>query len=56
MAVEISNETGSGRNIVHIERIHQQITDNFEKAFFDLLKQKVAEDPPDYDWLGIRDT
>ena len=25
-----------------MERIHQQIRDNFEKAFFDLLKQKVA--------------
>jgi len=34
-----------------MERIHQQIRDNFEKAFFDLLKQKVAEDPPDYEWL-----
>jgi len=34
-----------------MERIHQQIKDNFEKAFFDLLKQKVADDPPDYDWL-----
>jgi len=34
-----------------MERIHQQIKDNFEKAFFDLLKQKVAEEPPDYDWL-----
>ena len=34
-----------------MERIHQQIRENFEKAFFDLLKQKVAEDPPDYEWL-----
>ena len=26
-----------------MERIHQQIRDNFEKAFFDLLKQEVVD-------------
>ena len=34
-----------------MERIQQQIKENYEKAFFDLLKEKVASDPPDYDWL-----
>ena len=34
-----------------MERIHKQIQENYHKAFFDLLKEKVASDPPDYDWL-----
>ena len=29
----------------------QQIQDNFKKAFFDLLKKKVACNPPDYNWI-----
>ena len=35
----------------NIEKLNKQIEDNFKKAFFDLLKQKVAENPPDYDWI-----
>lgn len=31
--------------------LEKQVRDSFEKAFFDLLKEKVAEEPPDYDWL-----
>ena len=34
-----------------MERVQQQIRENYEKAFFNLLKEKVASDPPDYDWL-----
>jgi len=35
----------------NIDKLNKQIEDNFKKAFFDLLKQKVAENPPDYDWI-----
>ena len=35
----------------NIEKLNKQIEDNFKKAFFDLLEQKVAENPPDYDWI-----
>lgn len=33
------------------EKIHKQIMDNYKKAFFDLLKEKVSSNPPDYDWI-----
>ena len=35
----------------NIDNLNKQFEDNFKKAFFDLLKQKVAENPPDYDWI-----
>tara|TARA_X000001036_G_C20628450_1_gene786132 strand:- start:444 stop:932 length:489 start_codon:yes stop_codon:yes gene_type:complete len=35
----------------NIDKLNKQIEDNFKKAFFDLLNQKVAENPPDYDWI-----
>ena len=35
------------------ERLHEQIQDNYKKAFFDLLEQKIAENPPDYDWIVL---
>ncbi len=35
----------------NIDKLNKQLKDNFKKAFFDLLKQKVAENPPDYDWI-----
>ena len=34
-----------------MERIQKQIKDTYHKAFFDLLEQKVHEEPPDYDWI-----
>lgn len=34
-----------------METLEKQVRNTFEKAFFDLLKEKVAEEPPDYDWL-----
>ena len=35
-----------------MERIHKQIKETYHKAFFDLLQQKVEQDPPDYDWIS----
>lgn len=35
-----------------MERIQKQIKDTYHKAFFDLLEQKVNENPPDYDWIS----
>jgi hypothetical protein len=32
------------------ERLKEQIRETYKRAFFDLLEQKVGEDP-DYDWL-----
>jgi hypothetical protein len=31
--------------------INNQIKDNFNKAFYDLLEMKVTAEPPDYDWI-----
>ena len=35
----------------NLEKINRQIKDNFKKAFINLLKEKVASQPPDYDWI-----
>lgn len=35
-----------------MENIHKQIKETYHKAFFDLLQQKVQQDPPDYDWIS----
>ena len=34
-----------------MERINKQIDEVMRKAFYDLLEEKVASDPPDYEWL-----
>ena len=34
-----------------MERLNKQVEDTMKRAFFDLLEQKVASEPPDYDWL-----
>ena len=34
-----------------MERIIKQIDEVMRKAFYDLLEQKVASEPPDYEWL-----
>jgi hypothetical protein len=35
-----------------MENIHKQIKETYHKAFFDLLQQKVQQDPPDYDCIS----
>ena len=35
----------------NVERLNKQVEETMKKAFFDLLEQKVASNPPDYDWL-----
>ena len=35
----------------NMERLNKQMETTMKKAFFDLLEQKVASNPPDYEWL-----
>jgi hypothetical protein len=35
----------------NVERLNKQMETTMKKAFFDLLEQKVASIPPDYEWL-----
>ena len=35
----------------NIERLTTQVRETYKKAFFDLLEEKVGQDPPDYEWL-----
>ena len=42
---------GNLLNEKQIDSLKKQLQDNFKKAFFDLLKEKVAQNPPDYDWI-----
>jgi hypothetical protein len=34
-----------------MEKIEEQIKNTYEKAFFDLLEEKVKQEPPDYNWI-----
>jgi len=34
-----------------LERLNKQVEETMKRAFFDLLEQKVAETPPDFEWL-----
>jgi hypothetical protein len=38
-------------NDKQINSLNQQMDTQFKKAFFDLLEEKVREEPPDYDWI-----
>lgn len=38
-------------NTKQLNSLNQQIDTQFKKAFFDLLEEKVREEPPDYDWI-----
>ena len=33
------------------EKLNQQISATYKRAFFDLLEEKVKQEPPDYDWI-----
>ncbi len=33
------------------EKLNNQIKENFQKAFYNLLEIKVNESPPDYEWI-----
>ena len=35
----------------NIERLTTQVRETYKKAFFDLLEEKIGQDPPDYEWL-----
>tara|TARA_B100001287_G_scaffold274622_1_gene280320 strand:+ start:3415 stop:3909 length:495 start_codon:yes stop_codon:yes gene_type:complete len=38
-------------NTEQLNSLNQQMDTQFKKAFFDLLEEKVREEPPDYDWI-----
>jgi hypothetical protein len=38
-------------NTKQLNSLNQQMDTQFKKAFFDLLEEKVREEPPDYDWI-----
>ena len=42
------NRANYDLSMKHLER---EVSATYKKAFFDLLEQKVAADPPDFDWL-----
>lgn len=33
------------------DKLEKQIRDQFYNAYFDVLKEKVEQDPPDYEWI-----
>ena len=35
-----------------LNKLNQQMNVQFKKAFFDLLEEKVRQEPPDYDWIA----
>ena len=35
----------------NVDRLTKQVKETYKRAFFDLLEQKVAAVPPDYEWL-----
>lgn len=41
----------SDLNTEQLNSLNQQMDTQFKKAFFDLLEEKVREEPPDYDWI-----
>ena len=45
---EKSAKEGFDRNV---KRLTEQVKETYQRAFFDLLEEKVASDPPDYDWI-----
>ena len=52
MNSHLNNELYSNAmEAAQLEKLNEQFKNTFDKAFDDLLEQKVAEDPPDYDWI-----
>ena len=45
---EKSAKEGFDRNV---KRLTEQVKETYQRAFFDLLEEKVASDPPDHDWI-----
>ena len=35
----------------NVNRLTEQVKETYKKAFFDLLEQRVAATPPDFEWL-----
>lgn len=35
-----------------LDSLNTQMNAQFKKAFFDLLEEKVRQEPPDYDWIA----
>ena len=46
----MAEETNQTINI-NQDKLEKQIRDQFYKAYFDVLKEKVEQEPPDYEWI-----
>ena len=46
----MAEDTNQSINIDQ-DKLEKQIRDQFYNAYFDLLKEKVEQDPPDYEWI-----
>jgi len=47
-AVEEQSKEAFDKNV---NRLTKQVKETYERAFFDLLEEKVGASPPDYEWL-----
>ena len=35
----------------NIQKLNDQVEENFKFAFYNLLEERISSNPPDYDWL-----
>jgi hypothetical protein len=46
----MTEETNEPINIDQ-DKLEKQIRDQYYRAYFDVLKEKIEQDPPDYEWI-----
>ena len=46
----MTEETNEHINIDQ-DKLEKQIRDQYYRAYFDVLKEKIEQDPPDYEWI-----
>ena len=46
----MSSESNNTINIDQ-DKLEKQIRDQYYRAYFDVLKEKVEQNPPDYEWI-----
>ena len=46
----MTEETNKPINIDQ-DKLEKQIRDQYYRAYFDVLKEKIEQDPPDYEWI-----
>ena len=48
----MNNDKSEEKFNKNVKQLTEQFKETYKKAFFDLLEQKVAADPPDYEWIA----